>query len=71
MYNGIKKRIQVMKKTYITPAQVEMDLYVEQMLAASGPNVSLDDSKTIEAGSSYSAQRGWGSDNMWSSLDEE
>ena len=60
-----------MKKTYITPAQVEMDLYVEQMLAASGPNVSVDDSKTIEVGNSYSEQRGWGSDNMWSSLDEE
>ena len=60
-----------MKKTYITPAQVEMDLYVEQMLAVSGPNVSLDDSKKIEAGSSYSEQRGWGSDNMCSSLDEE
>ncbi len=55
-----------MRKTYITPAQQELELHVEQMLAASGDSYKFSNTETT---SQFSDKKGW-SNEMWSSMDE-
>lgn len=54
-----------MKMTYSKPQAQVINLYVEDMLAESGNNVSYDVDKTKETNVIMSDQKGWSSDS-WS-----
>lgn len=64
----IQKRNEVMKKTYIIPAQQCIDLCVGQMLAGSTESITIDSSKNVDT--QFSDKKGWSSES-WTSADED
>ncbi len=59
-----------MKKTYITPAVLVMELKAENMLAVS-VKVSGDDNKRVGASGAWTNKKGWSADNFMPGNEDE
>ena len=61
--NEIKKELRYMKKTYVSPLMVEVNVEAESMLAAS---LKMDNEKTVDT--SNGGQLGKENDRQWGNL---